>query len=134
MSADKSGDSAKNQENIVQGFRVLREQQQHILSELKTTEGNLREIFGVLNALKNFDQKGTAFYRLNDILIENNVEEHYHDKVELFNRLSAEMKKLNDLLIRKSEELANYQKTNNIRVLTEQEVADLEQKNMIQSN
>uniref|UniRef100_A0A914YZ87 Uncharacterized protein n=1 Tax=Panagrolaimus superbus TaxID=310955 RepID=A0A914YZ87_9BILA len=134
MSADKSSGIPKNQEEIVQGFRVLREQQQHILSELKATEGNLREIFGVLNALKKFDQNGTAFYRLSDILVENNVDEHYHDKVELFNLLSAEMKKLNELLIRKSEELANYQKTNNIRVLTEQEVADLEQKNMIQNN
>uniref|UniRef100_A0AC35GCL7 Prefoldin subunit 2 n=1 Tax=Panagrolaimus sp. PS1159 TaxID=55785 RepID=A0AC35GCL7_9BILA len=132
--ADKSSGNAKGQEEIVQGFRVLREQQQHILAELKTTEGNLREIFGVINALKKFDQKGTALYRLGDILVETNIDDHYHDKVELFNNLSNEMKKLNSLLITKSEELANYQKTNNIRVLTEQEVAELEQKNIIQSN
>ena len=132
MSGKKSDENAAGQEKIVQGFRLLREQQQHIISELKATEGSLREIFGVVNALKKFDPKGKALNRIGDILVESNVDDHCHDKIELFNILSNEMKKYNSLLISKSEELANYQKTNNIRVLTEQEVAELEQKNMIQ--
>ena len=47
MAADKKAEkeALKAQEKIVNGFRELREQQQEILGELSTLEGDMRELW-----------------------------------------------------------------------------------------
>uniref|UniRef100_A0A7E4VRQ6 Prefoldin subunit n=1 Tax=Panagrellus redivivus TaxID=6233 RepID=A0A7E4VRQ6_PANRE len=123
-SAEK--DNVKNQQKIVNGFKELREHQQHLLSELRNTEAELRELHAVLKLMQTVDAERTTLTRVGSIMTTSKVGDDIKAKVAQFNKQAALRKELEEKLIKKSEEINEYQKTNNIRVLTEEEVKALE--------
>ncbi|KAE9547074.1 hypothetical protein FO519_009716 [Halicephalobus sp. NKZ332] len=121
MATDKKKaekEALKAQEKIVNGFRELREQQQGILAELSTLEGDMRELCGVIKVMKTLPGSRKIIRVAGDVSLESS-------RADLHRVL---LKKLQE----KSEEIVGYQKEHSIRILSEDEVADLQKKNQVQ--
>jgi len=135
MATDKKKaekEALKAQEKIVNGFRELREQQQEILGELSTLEADMRELCGVIKVMKTLPGTRKIVRVIGDVSLESTVEEDLKKKHLEFNERADLHRVLLKKLQEKSEEIVAYQKEHSIRILSEDEVADLQKKNQVQ--
>uniref|UniRef100_A0AC34R519 Uncharacterized protein n=1 Tax=Panagrolaimus sp. JU765 TaxID=591449 RepID=A0AC34R519_9BILA len=135
MSVDKKKtdkEAMKAQEKIVNGFKELRAQQQDILSDLSLLEGDMRELWGVIKVMKTLPSERKVLRVVGDISLETTVEQDLKKKHLEFNERADAHRSLLKKLEEKAVEINDYQKEHSIRILNEDEIAELQKKNQIQ--
>uniref|UniRef100_A0AC34R4N8 Uncharacterized protein n=1 Tax=Panagrolaimus sp. JU765 TaxID=591449 RepID=A0AC34R4N8_9BILA len=152
MSVDKKKtdkEAMKAQEKIVNGFKELRAQQQDILSDLSLLEGDMRELWGVIKVMKTLPSDMRELWGVikvmktlpserkvlrvvGDISLETTVEQDLKKKHLEFNERADAHRSLLKKLEEKAVEINDYQKEHSIRILNEDEIAELQKKNQIQ--
>jgi len=118
--------SDKQQQKIVAGFKTLRGEQQVLLQELRVIESQLREWNGVIRAMEKIDPTRLIHRKTGEVMLQSTVADDLIDKRVKFNTLADTFKKLHQKVVEKGDEINEYQKTNGIRILTEQEIQALE--------
>ncbi|CAD5212478.1 unnamed protein product [Bursaphelenchus okinawaensis] len=106
----------KEQQKIVEGFKVLRENQQVILAEIRRYTHELREVKSVLAALGRWDNTSRKFYyRCVDALLEYDGPSMEKKLKEVIVELEEKIKEGEENLKLKAVELRDYTEKHKIR-------------------
>ncbi|KAH7731144.1 Protein PFD-2 [Aphelenchoides avenae] len=120
--------STAQQQKIVEGFQKLREEQQALVAEAARAQTELREHKTVLTSVEELDPKKRCYRQVGDTLIEHTAEEIVEILRANVQKFSEHLENLQERTVEKGKELNEYKEKHNIRLLSEQEAAEIQKK------
>eukprot|EP00123_Amoebidium_parasiticum_P014077 comp22313_c0_seq1/m.33151 comp22313_c0_seq1/g.33151 ORF comp22313_c0_seq1/g.33151 comp22313_c0_seq1/m.33151 type:complete len:130 (-) comp22313_c0_seq1:733-1122(-) len=115
-----AGKAEKDQETL-QRFHLLRQEQQDIASKISELKGEQAEHKLVIDTLKGLDKGRKCFRMVGGVLVERNVGEVLPALESNEAQLGKVLEALHGQLVAKGQELNDYKKKHNIRTKEEQE-------------
>lgn len=106
----------KNQEEVVQGFNSLRNDQKAIAQKQNDLRQDLNEHTIVIDTLEGIDQDRKCFRMVGGVLVERTVKEVMPALVSNKDKMGKLISSLDSQLTEKGEDIASYMEKHNIQV------------------
>uniref|UniRef100_A0A0M3IA32 Prefoldin subunit 2 n=1 Tax=Ascaris lumbricoides TaxID=6252 RepID=A0A0M3IA32_ASCLU len=113
------------QQEIVEHFQKLREQQQDIAAEITKVDDESREHRRVIDMLKKLPDNKKCYRLIGGTLVEYEVKDVLPTLSDNVKNLEVVMTKLNEQLVAKGKEVNDYKEKHNIRFINEKEVSEM---------
>uniref|UniRef100_A0A914BV87 Prefoldin subunit 2 n=2 Tax=Acrobeloides nanus TaxID=290746 RepID=A0A914BV87_9BILA len=128
MSTTAANNDKATQQKIVEGFQKMREEQQQLIQEIARVEADIREHSTVLKTIEEMAPGRKCFRQVGDTLVQYTI-------AEIIEILKVNLENLQNLLTTQTEKLTSkgkdlnaYKEKHNIRLLSEQEVLEIQKK------
>jgi len=112
----KMKDSKKSQEEIVQGFQALRNEQRTYATKISELNADLSEHKIVIENLANVDGDRKCYRMVGGVLVERTVKEVVPALISNRDKLAKLIESLNTQLVDKGAEINGYMEKHNIQV------------------
>jgi len=112
----KMKDSKKGQEEIVQGFQALRNEQRTYATKISELNADLSEHKIVIENLANVDGDRKCYRMVGGVLVERTVKEVVPALISNRDKLAKLIESLNTQLVDKGAEINGYMEKHNIQV------------------
>ncbi|KAF2356109.1 Prefoldin beta-like [Trinorchestia longiramus] len=116
MSDKKGKNSQAEQQEIIQTFQQLRNEQRSLVSKITELEQDLNEHKVVLETLSEVSNSRRCFRMVGGVLVERTVAEVTPALANNRDQLTKLLENMNDMLIRKGKEINDYREKHGIRV------------------
>uniref|UniRef100_A0A914WZF2 Prefoldin subunit 2 n=1 Tax=Plectus sambesii TaxID=2011161 RepID=A0A914WZF2_9BILA len=117
------GEKEMNPQQIVEGFRKLREEQQLIASKISELEAEKNEHKLVADTLQSINPDRNCYRLIGGVLVERTVQEVLPALTQNAEKLETLIASLNETMVKKGKDINEYREKYNIRFMNEMEAS-----------